>query len=355
MRVSFFPNASRWKRNPYLLHLQHALASQSVTVIEPPGVQLQARWLWQQRGQVDVLHFHWIHHHYQRRGRPGVAWALSLLALMRFAGKLLLARALGYRIVWTMHNVLPHERAPGRLDEQARWLMARLAHAVLVLCMAGRDELRQRLGRQRGVWVTSLGVDSDPLAATDVTSVRTALGLPADAFIYLYFGDIRPYKGVPDLVRCFRRLPGDNLRLLVVGDLRDQGVAAAIDQVVAADARILCEFTYVPAARLLAYLAAADVVVLPFQEILSSSSALMALSCGRPVVAPALGCLPEWITPECGLLYDPSARDGLEQALLAIPTQDIQAMQRAALARAAHFRWEVVAEQTIAAYRAITS
>ena len=53
---------------------------------------------------------------------------------------------------------------------------------------------------------------------------------------------------------------------------------------------------YIPDAELQVWLRAADVVVLPFRDILTSGSAILALSFGRAVVAPALGC--RW-TPCC--------------------------------------------------------
>ncbi len=349
MRVSFFPNSPHWDVNPSLALLRHALQDLGVTAVKPPDDGLRLRWLWTMRGQVDVLHFHWIQYHYWPAGQPGSTWKLT-----KFAAKLLLARLLGYRLVWTLHNVLPHERAAGRLDEQARWLMARLAHAVLLYCEAGRTALPN--AAQRKVWVTGRGGydDHTPDVASQ-TEARAALGLPATAFVYLYFGFIRRYKRVPHLARTFSSLPGTHVRLLLAGELQDAAIGMELASLLHHDDRIYAEFGYVAEARLRLLLAAADVVVLPFEQILSSGSALMALSAGRPVVAPALGCLPEWITPECGLLYDPAQPDGLRQAMAAIQQRDMAAMQRAALARATDFRWEATARVTLAAYHPASS
>jgi beta-1,4-mannosyltransferase len=344
MRVSFFPNSKHWDVNPTLSFLRRALANYGVTLVKPPGDWLTARWLWTQRGRVDVLHFHWLQYHYRAPGQPG-----SICALLRFAERVLLARLLGYRIVWTLHNVLPHERARGRLDECARWLMTQLSHAVLVYCEAGRAVFCAH--SRHKVRVTGPGTyfGLEP-GTVDPAQARAELGLPADAFVYLYFGFIRRYKCVPDLIRAFGSLPGEHLRLLLVGEVQEPAEAATIESLLHGDGRVMGEFCYATEARLWLKLAAADVVVLPFDQILSSSSALMALSAGRPVVAPALGCLPEWIDPACGLLYDPAAGDGLRQAMAAVQSLDIPAMQKAALARAAHFGWDTAARETIAAY-----
>lgn len=349
MRVSFFPSSSHWDVNPSLALLRRALQAQGATLVKPPGDGLGLRWLWGQRGQVDVLHFHWIQYHYRLLGQPGSVWALA-----KFAAKLLLARLLGYRLVWTLHNVLPHERARGRLDEQARWLMAQLAHVVLVYCAAGREAAPAHARRK--VWVTGRGAYNElPFPPIEPTAARAELGLPADAFIYLYFGFIRRYKRVPDLVRAFSSLPGEHLRLLLAGEIQEPAVGVELEPLLRSDARVMPEFGYAPEARLRLLLAAADGVVLPFDQILSSASTLLALSAGRPVIAPALGCLPEWITPDCGLLYDPADAGGLRQCMTALQARDITTMQQAALARAARFSWDAAAGQTIAAYHAASS
>lgn len=344
LRVSFFPNSPYWDVNPSLALLRSALQAQGVTLVKPPGDGLGLRWLWTQRGQVDLLHFHWIQYHYQRPGQRGSTWRLA-----KFAAKLLLARLLGYRLVWTLHNVLPHERARGQLDVYARWLMARLAHRILIYCEASRQTLPEQVRHK--VWITGRGAYNEmSFAPIAPTAARAELGLATDAFVYLYFGFIRRYKRVPELAQTFSSLSGE--RLLLAGDIHEPAIGAELAPWLHGDQRIIAEFGNLPEARLRLLLAAADVVVLPFKQILSSASALLAPTAGRPVIAPALGCLPEWITPDCGVLYDPADPNGLRRAMVEVQGMQIAALQQAALARAACFRWDHAARATIAAYHA---
>ena len=97
---------------------------------------------------------------------------------------------------------------------------------------------------------------------------------------------------------------------------------------------------------------AADVVTLPFVATLTSGTLMLALSWGRPVIAPALGCLPETVSPEAGILYDPAAPDALFAAMGAIRKWDCEAAGRAALACARRFDWGHIADLTLEAYRA---
>lgn len=347
MRVVFYPNSQRWHGNPYLGLLQACLEKGGAKIEDADSDYLSGRWLIHHRKQVDVLHFHWIQYHYLQAPSVG-----SWRALAKFVAQVVFARMLGYRIVWTVHNVLPHERARGGIDVAARRAMALLAHAVLVLCEEGRRQVARRFGRRRNVYVTPHGhyVGVYPSESTYIET-RTRLGLAQESTVYLFFGGVRPHKGVEKLLQAFAEVPGENVRLLIVGLAHTDEIYRRVMQLAATDSRVVTMLEFVSDSQLRCFIDAADVIVLPFDQVLSSSTVVTAMSLGCPVVAPALGCLPEWITTECGILYDPTDPDGLCQALLDCQECDLVAMGKAAYERALAFNWEQVAKGTLVAYR----
>jgi len=107
--------------NPYLDLLEEQLTALCFTVVPDPPFTL--RWLWQARGNLRFLHFHWRPDLYYvwpgpfyrtRRRRKLVRFqrALTWVTLTRLVARVLGARVLGYRIVWTIHEVLPPETRP---------------------------------------------------------------------------------------------------------------------------------------------------------------------------------------------------------------------------------------------------
>jgi glycosyltransferase involved in cell wall biosynthesis len=346
MKAAFFPNTAQWDQNPYLSLLVRSVEEQGVSVLRPNRDFLSTRWLWAERDRVDLLHFHWIQYHYL--SAPGVG---SASALLHFLRKLVWARLLGYRIVWTLHNILPHERIPGKLDWFARWSMCQLAHAVLVLCEAGRKELARRYGRRKGVYTTPHGnfvnIYGPRLSRAQA---RARLGWDPGQFVYLYFGGIRPHKNVEKLMETFASLPGERLSLLVAGAAHGNEIRQRVERLARQDARIRIEPSFISEDQLRVYLAASDVVALPFIRVLSSSSVITAMSYGRPVIAPALGCLREWVTEDCGILYAPDATLGLREALVVALDADLETMGQRALARASTYTWDMVGRETVRAY-----
>jgi beta-1,4-mannosyltransferase len=117
---------------------------------------------------------------------------------------------------------------------------------------------------------------------------RAALGWSDAGTIYALCGQIRPGKGVEDLIAAFRRLPDPTARLLVAGlPLYEHGLSDALTRLAAGDPRIRLRLQDLTEDEFRASLGVCDIVVAPFRRYLHSGSLIHALSCHRPVLTPA--------------------------------------------------------------------
>ena len=107
-----------------------------------------------------------------------------------------------------------------------------------------------------------------------------------------------------------------------------------------------------PDARVQHYLNAADAVVLPYRDILSSGAVILAMSFARACVAPRLGDLPELLGRDSRFLYDPTDQDGLSQALLDCldSKQEVARAGEFNRCRAQGWNWDLVARKTREVY-----
>ena len=150
--------------------------------------------------------------------------------------------------------------------------------------------------------VAATGVASDPLLTVPVENKD---------FIFLYFGIIRPYKGVEDLVAAFDLLPADTRatsRLVLVGETWE-GWNAPLEAVAASPNRDRIDVVnrYVTDAEVAAHFAAADAVVLPYRRSSSSGPLHIAMSSGLPVVVTHVGGLVEAARDYEGTHFVPAA------------------------------------------------
>ena len=145
-----------------------------------------------------------------------------------------------------------------------------------------------------------------------------------DEFVFLYFGVIRPYKGVEDLVAAFDLLPSavrSSSRLVIVGETWEgwtrplQAVAASPNV-----ARITVVNRYVDDSEVAQHFAAADAVVLPYLRSSSSGPLHIAMSAGLPVIVSRVGGLVEAAREYGGARFvPPSDPEALAAAMAEAP------------------------------------
>ncbi|WP_418285027.1 glycosyltransferase [Halorubrum sp. DTA46] len=341
--------------NPYQSELIAALDDREVDVtpVDSNGA-LPLLSAVRANGVPDVFHIHWLHRFVITNRRFPAP--LALLLGVRLCLELVVLRVLGARLVWTVHNLLDHERAAPRSERLVRGAVARLVDRLVVHCeAAGRsvadayrlpDRVADRIrvvdhGNFAGVY------ESDVSEST----ARERLGLPPDVPVLCFFGLIRPYKNVPRLAETFKSIPKD-ARLLVVGNPWNDDIERRVRAASAGDDRIHTVLQYVPADEIQLYMRAADAVVLPFDSVLTSGSAILAMTFGRAVIAPSMGCLPRLIAPDGGLLYDPWDPEGLRTALdRALDDRErLVEMGRRNEEAARRWDWDEIAERTRDAY-----
>ncbi len=152
------------------------------------------------------------------------------------------------------------------------------------------------------------------------TKVRSA---PADVCNVLFFGTIRPYKGLEDLVEAFNSLEpveADRYWLTVVGETWEgwDHPASLIETSRYRD-RITFVNRYVTDEELSGFLAGADVVALPYRRSSASGPLHVTMAAGRPVVVTSVGGLPEAAEGYGGAVFVPAGepvalREGLTRA-----------------------------------------
>lgn len=265
-------------------------------------------------GRRRILHVHWT----ATILGPATSRADAERRCDVFLDQLRRLRHDGVRIIWTVHNVLPHECAHVDVEIRLRQGLADLAHDIHLLCEQTVDAIagRYELDGERTFVVehpSYLGVYPNVVGRREA---RRALGLDGDRPVLLALGQIRPYKGLERLAASFDRLRRQrpSAALVIAGAAgKFEGVRPLLERLRGLDGVTLVD-REIDDDELQLYLAACDVAVLPHRRVLNSGLAMLAFSFARPVVAPDTGCLRGLVTPATGVLFPPEAED-LSEAL----------------------------------------
>jgi glycosyltransferase involved in cell wall biosynthesis len=303
--------------NPYLRLLYGHLAAHGFAVVEDPRFSLQ--WLWRARSSVGFLHFHWPESLYRYgRGPVRLRPFLSRAKLALFGARLAAARLFDYRIVWTIHQLYPHESVDRALDRRGARLLARASDLLIAHDQWTAAQARSELPIRRGeIAVVPHGsyIGTYP-EGRPRSEVRNELGLPQDSFVFLCFGELRAYKEVELLLAAFSSMPFPEARLVVAGNAKVPNVGFAVRAASEKDSRILTLLGFVPEEQIDELFRACDAAVLPRGEAGTSGSLILALSMGLPVVAADVPTTRELtVDGEAGWLFRPHDLSSLQAAL----------------------------------------
>ena len=269
--------------------------------------------------RADVVHFQW-------------------LAMQRLDARLL---PRGVPLVLTAHDVLPREARPGRRDAQRR-LYERFDAIV-----AHSEHSRERLTRELGVDAVRVHVIAHGAFAHLAELPAGASPFQTDKRVVLFFGLLRPYKGLDVLLDAWRGI--DDAELWIVGMPRMD--VAELRARAPASVRFVSRF--VADAELPAYFRRADLVVLPYREIEQSGVLFTALAFGKPLLVSDVGGFGELAARGAAQTVPPGDSGALRDALVALlddPAALEQLRSGSLAAAAGEYAWDTIALRTLALY-----
>lgn len=266
---------------------------------------------------------------------------------------------LGIRLVYTVHDALPHDTGE-RFAPTYRSLYS-MMDALICHSEAARVQLHSHFGvPMERIWVIPHGpffYDCTPQAAAEV---RHRLA-PNGECLVLCQGLIFPYKGIDFLLRAWAlvQASGLNARLVIAGTGCDALLHAIKSQ--AADTNILAsvhlEFRFLPLDEMIAFYQAADIVVYPYKAITTSGALMTGIAQGKAIVATRLPAFSEIITHGAnGMLVDYGDTNAFADCLMTlIQHPETRASYSKAIRdlRLGATSWDSIAEKTIACYRSV--
>lgn len=352
------PGGSIYSGNPYMDLLTGGLADAGVDIRYSEQFILLpiTRGILQQR-DVDVVQLEWLYPFYtiDDFGFEPANKLLTVLRAVAFLVDLLIVTLLPVRIVRTVHNTRHHDRNYPRTERIVNESVFALADAIVVKCERAVEVIDAEYTAADPDRMHVISDGSYVSAYVNDVSrgeARDELSVPEDAFVYLYFGLIREYKGVPNLLRAYGTLEEPDTQLWVVGNPKSAELEQEIRESADRTERVTMVFEYVPEERIQYYMNAADVLVLPYRDVLNSGAAYAGLTFGLPIVAPAIGCLPEAIPDGNDLLYDPQRPDGLLSKLKAAREHpNLEAIGESNYRYAVDQSWDRVATEYVEVYR----
>lgn len=347
-RVFFWPDYSQ--SNPYQRLLYSEVQKNCEVLGGSIATALRAIRETKPEDNAQVtFHLHWLNKIIRDSKNLGEAFDKATT----FLDEVRQFKACGGRLVWTIHNTMSHEVAFPQVEKIVTREIMSMADAIHVHCLDSVKEIEEYFdvpaekvfAYRHGAYCN---IYPDFVSRVDA---RQELGLGMDDEVILFLGQMRSYKGVDALLSSFQKIAPHRprLQLVLAGSGPIEGVLSSVDPTLRG--RIHVFNRYIDNAEIQLFMRSADIAALPYTNILTSGSLLLALSFGLPVVAPSYGMIravldgDEQGRSDSGVYYSPERSvdglaDALQQLLHRLDSGEGPAMSSAARARAETQTWE---------------
>lgn len=334
-----------YSRNPFVQLMISALSYHGSVVLRPYSFwRSLSTW-------PDIWHLNWPERSYKASNA-----LVCLLKCSKLLVQLDMARLIGTRIVWTVHNLTPHETQYPKIEA---WFWESFHHRVdlfVHLSMGGGQLFRERFPAERSKQHAHLRHPAYPIpdsARVDRERAREIIGVEQDATMFLMSGMLRRYKNIPAAVQAFRGLRDPDSRLVIAGYTTSDELEREIVAAIGDDARIRTRFGYLENRDLYTFIRASDLALLPYDRFLNSGVLMLSLSLARPVLAPLTPVTRE-ISAEVGSGWVSTYSTTLSADVLARGAEWIDRREpNNTEPDLSQYDWEAFAEGLTSAYRQV--
>tara|TARA_B100001564_G_scaffold316767_1_gene292329 strand:- start:277 stop:1467 length:1191 start_codon:yes stop_codon:yes gene_type:complete len=263
----------------------------------------------------SFLHLHWLGGVIGNTENTEVAES----KIESFISKIKRIKSNGVKIIWTVHNILPHDSKLKKAQIKLRVELIKIADIIHLM----NDEtiaLAEPFFEIPLKKVISIPHPSYRKYYPSIVSKeesRFQLSIPQNSKVYLFFGSIQAYKGLEDLLNAFEKLQqkNPNIYLLIAGKVVNKSYFSALRSRININMNILLVDARISTEHVQYYFKAADYCVCPYRISLNSGVAHLSHTFNTPVIAPNIGGFKSLLNTGGGLMYDNGNIDDLYRVM----------------------------------------
>ena len=207
---------------------------------------------------------------------------------------------LGKKIVYTLHNVQPHDNN-NPYSIRLMKLLYCYSDAVIGLCPDTANVIEtishtcnpnEKLHIvPHPNYINNFTVPDD--ICFKVKAYRDALDISESKKVFMFFGSILPYKNIELVVDAFKEISDENMVLLIAGRPKNSEYENKLRERIGNKGNIKCDFRFIPDNEVQVLFCVADILVFPYQKIssLNSGAVYLSFSLKKTVICPDIGTI----------------------------------------------------------------
>lgn len=301
-KVVVLPDAG--PENPFQYELVRYLRQRGMTVNIGAKYPLGSTFRALHQHQPDVIYYDWVHSFILGKSLVW-SWIKSLIFVLEIAYTRFFYRV---KMVHTLHNLQNHARLWLGLEKVIYGFFLRNCSQIRVYSEETKTVAVERfkLKPERIKVIQDLPYHLYYENKIGKSESRKRLNLSEKDFVYLFFGELKPYKGVDNLLKAYAEMGQPTDRLIIAGKSYDAAYFASIQQLADTIPGVSIYHRFIEDEEVQVFFNAADVIVLPFVRIDHSGSVDLALSFSKPVITLKTKAMTKLLGHQAELLFETS-------------------------------------------------
>ena len=272
--------------------------------------------------EIDGLVLDWVHSFYTSQTKY-LTYLKSLCGpLDMFFGK-----KRKFPIIWNIHNLHRHDMRFVNLETRSLRMLSRNVDGIRVFHPGNVEVVRRQLNIPKQTPIIDIPQPNytEHYNHYPVLNLREELNIPNDHLVLMIFGSIRRGKGILNFLQSFVRSNTPNTTLVVAGNI----VEPSLEEVVSnykGHERIKLVLRHIQDLEVKSFFELADIIVLPYEQILNSGVATLALGFGKPILANKIEGLSQNLSNEFAFIEDLFDPEYLGMCLSKLKSSDLVKM-----------------------------
>lgn len=281
------------RTNPFQIPLSNELVKQGWEI---KSFNWRIRNLIRYRRHVSILHFHWPESQWRSNKR-----LVSTIKAIWWILRVEFSKSLGYKLVWSAHNVLPHYSSWILLEQWMRRYILLRFDLIVGHARNSEQDLLDAFGTTGQHYILAVHGLYTGIYPTHESreETRTRLRLTSTDTAILLHGSQTIYKNTPQFLNAWYAGMHPGVRLILTGEISPKQVDMVMerDDIIFLPGRVSDE-------EMGNLLQACDFVAIPYQKITTSGLYFLALTFNKPVIAPDLTFFQAHTTNDTAILYN---------------------------------------------------
>lgn len=255
---------------------------------------------------VKIIHFNWYEIIFSRSD------------FFKKVIKILLFRSLGKKIVFTIHNKLPHENHYATLQKIFFRFLSISSDKIIIHSEESKLLFESEKIQRKIVYLPHPNY-IDLYGPLKINSSK----IEDEPLKLLFIGQVRPYKNIELLIECCKSFESQ-INLTIAGKISDREYEAIIKKM--ANQKMILDLKFIDDGKLIEYLRKNDLVILPYdiKSSLNSGTVLLSFSYGRTVICPDIGTIKDIKDKRFILNYNYSNNEEHKDVLMQIIEKAIE-------------------------------